>query len=361
MPWVGDAAMLYEHYHRYLWAARLVSARRVLDLGCGEGYGSAILAAHAREVLGVDVDERAVEHAAANYRLGNLSFATASALDLGQLPAGSFDAVVAFEMIEHVRDQERVLAEIDRVLAGEGLLVISTPDRDHYTRATGQVNEFHEHELTLAEFRALLATRFGHAAVWSQRTIAGSYLAALERDAPVQAGTGEDFLVGAAEEGIEVREEPAPLFCVAVASRAPLPAIGGSSTLADYGLELVHETARAHAVAVAERDRLLGEANDAINDAHRELDRKREEVLAVGAKLTVLERELLAKGEKLLRTEHELADAQTFIRRVEESVTWQTFQRARGALYGTIGEDSRAGRALSSLLRLLGRLLPGGR
>jgi SAM-dependent methyltransferase len=360
VPWVQDPAMLYEHFHRYLWAARLLDARRVLDLGSGEGYGAAILASRSTEVLGVDIDEQAVEHANANYARPGLRFERASALDLSGLADGSFDAVVAFEMIEHVADHGRVMDEIGRVLAPDGMLVISTPDKDRYSRASGQVNAFHERELTFDEFVELLGSRYEHVAIWGQRTINGSYLSAI---GPVQESSspaGADFFVSAGEDGLEVVEEPEPLFYVAVASRGALPAVARSSTLADFGLELVQQTARAHAVAVAERDRLLGEVNSQLFEANRTLDEKREEVLAVAAKLASVEQELLAKGAKLLAVEHELADAQTFIRRVEESVTWQSFQRAKAALYGVIGQESRLGRALGAMLRLLGRTFMRG-
>jgi O-antigen biosynthesis protein len=350
VPWARDAALLYEHFHRYLWASRLVEARRVLDLGSGEGYGSAILAQRAAEVIGVDFDELAVEHANANYARPGLRFELASALDLSALPQHSLDAVVAFEMIEHVADHARVLEEIRRVLAHDGLLVMSTPEKDRYAEASGQVNAFHERELTLAELEDLLGTRFAHVAVWGQRTITGSYLSALNAADQPRSDAIADFFVGEQEDGLAVLEEPEPLFYVAVASDAPLPPAPASSTLADCGLELVLQTARAHSVAVAERDRLLADAN-------RTLAEKRDEVLSVGAKLATVEEQLLAKGARLLALERELADAQTFIRRVEESVTWQSFQRARGALYRTIGEESRVARGLGATLRLLGRLL----
>jgi SAM-dependent methyltransferase len=350
VPWAQDAALLYEHFHRYLWAARLVEGSRVLDLGSGEGYGAAILAQRAADVLGVDVDERAVEHANANYARPGLRFELASALDLSAAAERSFDAVVAFEMIEHLADHARVLEEIRRVLAPDGVLVISTPEKDRYTEASGRVNAFHERELTRAELEELLGTRFAHVAVSGQRTITGSYLSALDAAEQPRSDTTADFFVGQQEDGLAVLEEPEPLFYVAVASDAPLPATPRSSTLADCGLELVVQTARAHSVAVAERDRLLGEAN-------RKLQEKRDEVLAIGAKLATVEQQLLGKGARLLAVERELAEAQTFVRRVEESVTWQSLQRAKGALYSVIGEQSRLARALSATLRLLGRVV----
>ncbi len=79
VPWTADASMAYEHYRRYAWAAQLVGGRRVLDLGSGEGFGAAILAETAAEVLGVDIDDDAVRHSRANYARSNLRFERASA------------------------------------------------------------------------------------------------------------------------------------------------------------------------------------------------------------------------------------------------------------------------------------------
>src|SRR6059058_2512655 len=117
VPWSPDVQVVYEHMHRYLWAAQLVEGRRVLDLASGEGFGAAILAERAASVIGIDVDQRTVEHSQLNYAGGPIEFRHGDAQDLSSFPADSFDAVVAFEMIEHVDDQRRVLREVARVLA----------------------------------------------------------------------------------------------------------------------------------------------------------------------------------------------------------------------------------------------------
>jgi len=157
VPWTDDVQIAYEHYHRYLWASRLTAGRRVLDVGSGEGFGSAILAAEAKSVQGVDIDERTVAHSQLNYEAPNLEFCVGSALELDGFEEDAFDAVVAFEVLEHFREQERMLDAVDRVLAPDGVLVISTPDRRVYSEETGQDNPFHERELTEPELRDRLA------------------------------------------------------------------------------------------------------------------------------------------------------------------------------------------------------------
>ena len=120
--------MVYEHLHRYMWAAALVSGRRVLDLGSGEGFGASILASQASAVLGIDIDARTVEHSKLNYETDGLQFAIGSALDLSRFEDGSLGAVVAFELIEHVSDQQTCARRRRRAYsADDGLLIDLDP------------------------------------------------------------------------------------------------------------------------------------------------------------------------------------------------------------------------------------------
>jgi SAM-dependent methyltransferase len=306
VPWARDAQIIYEHYHRYLWARRLVEGRRVLDLGSGEGYGAALLAAAATAVTGVDVDARTVEHARANY--AGVDFRVASATDLSAFPDDSFDAVVAFEVIEHVAEQEQVLAEAARVLAPGGVLVMSTPERRAYSDDRDFVNPYHVRELTQAEFTALLRGRFSSVGLFAQRAIAGSRIDAL--------GTAgwEHVSFAIERDGDDWREAgvPEPLYLVAVACDGELPALPGESTLVDYGLE-----------ALAERQATL--------DEHvRLLDER--------------QAELVATAERAARAEAEA-------RRVKESVSWRALERARAI----VPEDSAVGRRARALMARLSR------
>ncbi len=152
-----------EHLLRYRATAPLVAGRRVLDAACGEGYGAALLAGTAREVVGLDLSEAAIAHARDKYARAagladRLGFVAGSIADL-PFPDASFDVVVSFETIEHVDAalQQRFVAEIARVLKPDGLLVMSTPNRVNYSERPGYRNPFHVREMDPAEFRALLA------------------------------------------------------------------------------------------------------------------------------------------------------------------------------------------------------------
>ena len=176
--------MIYEHFHRYLFASRLVGGRDVLDLASGEGFGAALLAGAARSVVGIDIDERTVEHSRLNYAVDNLQFEVGDARDLSRFEPGSFGAVVAFELIEHMAEHDQLLGAIDRVLAADGMLIISSPNKQAYTDERDFQNPYHVHELTLEELLALLKGRFTNVSAWAQRTIGGSLLSPLEQPAP---------------------------------------------------------------------------------------------------------------------------------------------------------------------------------
>ncbi len=162
----------YEHFHRYAFAAPLARGRRVLDAACGEGYGSALLAAEATSVLGVDIGEAVVAHARARYPgVANLRFECHDATALHALPDASFDLITSFETLEHVEAQQRMLDGFARLLAPGGVLLLSSPDKAQYSDAAGHQNPFHVKELYRDEFEAMLATRFAARRLFAQKLL----------------------------------------------------------------------------------------------------------------------------------------------------------------------------------------------
>jgi GT2 family glycosyltransferase/SAM-dependent methyltransferase len=317
VPWTPDTQVVYEHFHRYLWARTLVAGKRVLDVGSGEGFGAALLAQDATSVLGVDVDPRTVDHSRLNYGGGNLEFRVGSATELDTLPAGSADVVVAFEIIEHVDDQAAMLRGIEHVLAPDGIVILSTPDRREYTEATGNVNPFHVHELTLEELREELDARFSHVDLFAQRTATGSRIEAL--DAPGD-GRHAGFTLERSGDEWAVSEPPAPMYVLAVASRQGLPELVRDSTLSDFGLELMRAVER----------RLHGSVGD---------------VEALSRELAGTAAALEAERGRARADAAELA-------RMRGSVIWKLIQRLRGKVYGALGgERSLPARAISAALR----------
>jgi len=174
IPGEVDVDLLNEHLARYAFAARLARGKRVLDAGCGAGYGSAELAGAADSVVGVDVAPEAIAFATAHYQLPNLRFEQGSCTALPN-PGGCFDLVVAFEVIEHLTDWRAFLAETRRVLAPNGQLVVSTPNRLYYTESRGPrgANPFHVHEFDFAEFCAELLAVFPHVSLFLENHVEG--------------------------------------------------------------------------------------------------------------------------------------------------------------------------------------------
>ena len=162
-----------EHMHRYVLAAGFVTGRDVLDIACGEGYGSNFLAATASSVVGVDIAAVAVLHARAKYKSDRLSFLVGSVTAI-PLPDASVDVVVCFETIEHIDAQEAMMMEVKRVLRPGGVMIVSTPDKATYTDATGNTNPYHVKELYRDEFGALLAGHFKHQKMHGQKIVFGS-------------------------------------------------------------------------------------------------------------------------------------------------------------------------------------------
>lgn len=224
----GVREIAYEHWHRYAFALGLAKGRRVLDAACGEGYGSAMLAQVARDVVGVDLSDQAVAHARSRYGASNLRFERGDATALTAFDAAQFDLIVSFETLEHVQEHERMLDGFARLLVPGGLLLISTPDKGTYTDASGQVNPHHVRELYRDEFEALLRPRFPHVRLYAQKLVFQSALWALDvADGATQALVQDGARIA---NGLEYP----PLYYLAVCAHG-IDALNGLPALSLYG------------------------------------------------------------------------------------------------------------------------------
>ncbi len=152
-------ANLIRHKAAYLHARKKFrDAKRVLDVGCGTGYGSAMISTPNREVVGVDTSDEAVEWANKTYREENASFAVMPATEL-RFPDDSFDAVCSVQSIEHFDDVGLVLSEAVRILRPGGVLAVATPNRLTYS-PDGSINPFHTREYDARELEQLLSGSF---------------------------------------------------------------------------------------------------------------------------------------------------------------------------------------------------------
>lgn len=165
VPGKTPTYLAWAHAARYRWIRDRVRGCVVLDAGCGEGYGVAYLSQSAAHAVGVDLSFAAVRHAQAGYGAPALSFAAMECSALGFAPE-TFDVVCSFEVIEHLIEIDRFVAEIHRVLKPGGTFYVSTPNAGLNMNAG--VNPFHEKEFTLAEYEALLAAHFPAVEIYGQ-------------------------------------------------------------------------------------------------------------------------------------------------------------------------------------------------
>jgi ubiquinone/menaquinone biosynthesis C-methylase UbiE len=172
VPGQVDQDLYNEHISRYCFAARLARNKRVLDIACGMGYGSAELAHVATRVVGMDVSDEAVQAASALYQAPNLQFITAPAQHI-PFEDQSFDLIVAFEVIEHLSDWPALLEEARRLLAPGGQFIVSTPNVEYYaeTRRLAGPNPYHVHEFQYEEFRTELNRFFPSVTMFLQNHV----------------------------------------------------------------------------------------------------------------------------------------------------------------------------------------------
>jgi ubiquinone/menaquinone biosynthesis C-methylase UbiE len=214
-----------EHWHRYHFASRWAAGKRVLDVACGEGYGSALLARGAAHVTGVDVSPEAIAHAKAAYAdRRNLELITASCTSL-PLHDASVDVAVTFETIEHIAEQEQFLDELARVLKPEGLLVLSCPNKLEYSDKRNYQNEFHVKEMYREELARMVEARFPETQWYGQRPTFYSVIAP-EISLPLGGGPGRGMVEGQVIETDEIKPAElqsklsAPLYFLVTASRS---------------------------------------------------------------------------------------------------------------------------------------------
>jgi SAM-dependent methyltransferase len=148
------------HLVVYEWIAAQTAGTRVIDMACGEGYGSDVLARSATSVVGVDANPEAHEHARLRYRRENLRFVR----DLVSSFAEPTDAVVFLQTIEHVEDAGAVLEHFRTLVGDGGTVFLSTPNVLTLAPqgASRSDNPWHVHEYRAGEFEELCRRHFAN-------------------------------------------------------------------------------------------------------------------------------------------------------------------------------------------------------
>jgi len=144
-----DDVLFQRHLAAYKFIAKYIKAEtKILDAGCGEGYGSDFLSTKCRKIVGVDIAIETIENARRRYRQDNLEFLVTNSTNLC-FPDNIFDVVCSFQVIEHIEDYQRYLGELKRVLVPHGFIILSTPNK--ITSPPGNpyhIKEFYPDELT---------------------------------------------------------------------------------------------------------------------------------------------------------------------------------------------------------------------
>jgi GT2 family glycosyltransferase/SAM-dependent methyltransferase len=367
LPWMVDPTISYEHLHRYSFARTLASGRRVLDLGSGEGYGSALLAEVGASVVGLDVDPRAVAHARSRYARPTLEFVEGS---MTAVPIkGRFGLIVCFEAIEHIAEHDGLLAEVKRLLEPGGIFVVSTPDKKVYTDDSGELNPHHVKELYADEFRALIGKYFAQARWFGQRLYPGGYIFPL--DAP--AGGAAECLV--AREGDEFAVTPAATkearYLIAVASDGPVPvpeALPGSFLLDVSGQMVNVQAVRDLDIHLAnitrtlrEREQLSVETAEAHSREMQGLMEERARTAGAHARQLQDKDRLLAEAEYFIRNARNRAnELERVVQEMMDSLPWRLAERGRRLLARAAPEGSTRRKLWKGSVAIAKRWLRGG-
>ena len=231
VPELLSAKISYEHWHRYIFASRFCIQKKVLDLACGEGYGSAYLARLASQVTGIDISGDTIQHAKSKYNQQNIQFLQSDVAQLN-LESGGFDTIVSFETLEHLStgNQELFLNEMVRLLAADGIFLVSTPNKKVYSDDANYANPYHLAEFYKPDFESFLQKYFKTVIVFNQQIIGGSII---RRDDEIiynidQLHQGENgFVPGAREKQTEME------YLIGICSQNEFSAVSGSILLDD--------------------------------------------------------------------------------------------------------------------------------
>ena len=305
LPGYTDGATELEHVHRYCFALPYVAGRRVLDVACGEGYGSDLLAQVAGTVLGIDIDGQTVLRAAARYRRPNLNFMAANATFM-PIEHASIDVVTSFETIEHIEDQAGFWREVKRVLSPHGLLIISSPNRETYRAERSSDNKFHARELSEDELEAGLSQWFAYHQTYGQAIVFGSLLMPLPDQSPnclpysIISLDNETNLLS-----WRIGREILSPYSLAVASDVPVETAGPSLYAAHYPPNAM----AALVGGLAERDHLAATLRDQLGSARAEKDQIANALTSAFERVRLLSATIAEQDRSIRSLQQALTDA----------------------------------------------------
>lgn len=179
-PFSKEDRFCVDHILRYHFAKSFVQEKRVLDIACGTGFGTVLLAhANAKHVLGVDRCEETIAECRCLWKIENGAFAAGNIESIKSLNIEPLDVAVCFETLEHIADPVHALSDLKSVIAPDGLLIGSVP-----TEADAEEdNEFHLHQFTADKIETHLSGLFRHYSVLKQEFSISSTIAPYDKEA----------------------------------------------------------------------------------------------------------------------------------------------------------------------------------
>ena len=167
--------------------------------------------------MGVDIDQNAIKHSSEKYHKENLQFLQGSICEIPLKGSKIFDVIVCFEAIEHIEEQEKLMAEIKRLLKDDGILIISTPNKKKYSDDSHYSNPFHLKELYLDDFDALLRKYFKNDLMLGQKIYPGSEIWLIDDHKNYM--NSYEFLIEHTEIGFNfTTKKKEPLYYISIAS-----------------------------------------------------------------------------------------------------------------------------------------------
>jgi O-antigen biosynthesis protein len=360
IPHQTDPLLALEHYHRYYFASRFAQNKRILDIACGEGYGSAFLSKFGHTVVGIDSDSATIEHARKQYAaFPNLAFEIGRCEDSPREGDG-FDMAVSFELLEHLdpRGQVKFLENVRRVLKQDGLFVVSSPERNEYAATYKAKNEFHQHEMTLLELKAFLGVFFKHVHLCAQRVLTLSTMWQLEGWQGARFGfhSRKDLL----EEIPSSESFSSPLYLIALCSNHALP----DTTLAEsnsFYLDILNsDQTKDFSRWAMQLNREVQKSRDMVADLQQQVDQRTAWALKLDGQVKgqndfveMLKKELEGRTQWALSLESDVARERAYSKETNQELqkSSQELQKSSQELLGI-----RKAMSSSFLYRILAKL-----
>jgi ubiquinone/menaquinone biosynthesis C-methylase UbiE len=163
-----EAAMFYKHYKPYTYIYKQVEGKKILEIGCGAGYGINLVATKADKIKTVDIDIDSLNYAKNNSNATNIEYIHKNVLKGLDFEDNSFDIIISFQVIEHFTRKEvsTYLNEMKRVLKPYGRIYITTPNRDiRLFPLQKPKNKYHPIEYSYTSLKKILEKHYKNVSI----------------------------------------------------------------------------------------------------------------------------------------------------------------------------------------------------